>query len=77
MILDLDEIAVRLDDEEKLLLKYRVREIVADEVDWVVRTDRLLDVAEDRGILYVERDGEPMWVTIDEAMDVLPAPVQE
>jgi len=32
----------------------------------------LLDVAEDCGILYVERDGEPAWVRVEEAIQVIP-----
>lgn len=69
---NLREIAIRLDGEEELMLRYRVPVAVPEGMDWVVRTDRLLDVAEDCGILYVERDGEPAWVRVEEAIQVIP-----
>ena len=68
--MDLAGIAARLEAEEKLMLKYRVQVAQGDHVDWVVRTDRLLDVAEDRGILYVELDGSPVWIDKAEAIEV-------
>ncbi len=70
-MIDLTEIAARLDRDEKLMLKYRMP--VGDEgrMQWVVRIDRLLDVAEDCGILYVERAGEPAWIAVDEALEVV------
>ncbi len=72
-MLDLEEIAARLEDDERLMLRYRVRVVSGEESEWVVRCDPLLDVAEDRGILFVKRDGEPVYVLLDEAIEVLPA----
>lgn len=69
--LDLKKIAARLDDEEKLSLKYRFLVSDGEETEWVVRTDRLLDVAEDSNILYVDHDGEPVWVQLDEALELI------
>jgi hypothetical protein len=69
---DLKQIAARLDNEEKLHLKYKTLAAVDGCNEWVIRTDRLLDVAEDREILYVERDGEPVWVHATEAIEVIP-----
>lgn len=68
---DLRTIAARLEDDEKLALKYRALTTEEGRVEWVVRTDRLLDVSEDRQILYVDRDGTPVWVRVDEVVEVL------
>ena len=70
-MVNLMEIAARLDENEKLMLKYRMPVGAGGGMQWVVRVDRLLDVAEDRGLVYVERDGEPAWVAVDEALEVL------
>ena len=69
--MNLREIAARLENEEKLRLRYRAPAANGGQAGWVVRTDPLLDVAEDRGILYVDRDGEPAWVRFDEVIDVM------
>jgi hypothetical protein len=70
-MVNLLEIAARLDEDERLMLKYRMPVGAEGQVQWVVRVDRLLDVAEERGIVYVERDGEPAWVAVDEALEVM------
>jgi len=69
-MVELSEIAARLGDEQKLKLKYRNLITVNGRAKWVVRTDRLLDVDEEQGILYVERDGQPAWVKVEEAIRV-------
>ena len=69
-MVELSEIAARLGDEQKLKLKYRNLITVNGRAKWVVRTDRLLDVDEEQGILYVERDGQPAWVKVGEAISV-------
>jgi hypothetical protein len=69
-MVELSEIAARLADEQKLKLKYRNLITVNGRAKWVVRTDRLLDVDEEQGILYVERDGQPAWVKVEEAIRV-------
>ena len=69
--LDLKRIAARLDDDESLSLKYRVPVVDGDQTEWAVRTDRLLDVAEDRQILYVDQDGEPAWVAVSEVIELV------
>lgn len=70
-MIDLHKIAARLDNEEKLRLKYRAPAAADRKSDYTIRTDRLLDVAEDFGVLYVDRDGDPVWVRIEEAIEVL------
>jgi hypothetical protein len=70
-MVDLKAIAARLDDDKKLILKYRTLVATDGRADWVVRIDPLLDVAEDRGILYVDCDGEPIWVRMEEVIEVL------
>lgn len=69
--MDLKEIAARLDDEEILWLKYRAPISENGKNECVVRTDRLLDVAEDSSILYVEQNGQPVWVRADEVIEVI------
>lgn len=70
-MVDLLEIAARLDDDERLMLRYRMPVGAGGKMQWVVRVDKLLDVAEERGLVYVERDGEPTWVTADEVIEVM------
>jgi len=72
-LLDLKEIAARLDAEEKLKLTYRFPVRSADgQVDYETRCDRLLDVAEEANLLYVSHQGEVIWVKLDEAIAVAP-----
>ncbi|MEN6373052.1 MAG: hypothetical protein ABFD64_13690 [Armatimonadota bacterium] len=66
--MDLGKIAARLDNEEKLWLKYRAP--VGSDGKSEIRKDRLLDVAEESDVLYVDRDGEPVWVRVDEVIEV-------
>lgn len=70
-MLELNDIAIRLDNEENLRLKYRSPVSAGNGVEWETRTDKLLDVAEESGVLYVERDGEPVWVKAEEAIEVV------
>ncbi len=69
--LNLKEIAARLDEEKRLKLKYRQPVMTDEGTEWVVRTDPLLDVAEDRKILYVDCEGQPIWVRVEEAIEVV------
>lgn len=71
--MDLKKIAVRLDDEERLELRYKTLVTVDGRNEWVLRTGRLLDVAEDSNILYVDKDGEPVWVRVDEVVEIISA----
>lgn len=76
-MVNLAEIAARLDEDEKLLLKYRVLVPSDGENDWEIRTDRLLDVSAESGVLYVQCDGVPVWVALEEAVEVLPTNASE
>ncbi|MBI2843745.1 MAG: hypothetical protein HYX78_10130 [Armatimonadetes bacterium] len=67
-MVDIEEVAARLDNDEPLNLKYRAR--VNGSTELVIRVDRLLDVAEDQGIFYVDHDGQPIWVRQEEAIEV-------
>lgn len=68
---DLSDIAARLDSDEKLTLKYRVPVRSANgDVDYEVRTGRVLDVAEAAQLLYVSHEDEVIWVKLDEAIEV-------
>jgi hypothetical protein len=63
--MDLRKIAAKLDEKEILSLKYKMG------CDGEIRTDRLLDVAEDTGILYVSQNGVPVFVKLDEAIEII------
>ena len=72
-LIDLSDIAARLDADENLKLTYRFPvSSGSGEVTYETRTAKLLDVAEESGLLYVRHDGEVIWVKIDEALEVLP-----
>ena len=70
---DLEELALRLEAEEKLRLRYRwpVRAYGGGVVEYEERVDPLLDVAEETGVLFVSQDGEVMKVHLHEAIEVL------
>ncbi|MGQ9456233.1 MAG: hypothetical protein ACUVRS_01135 [Armatimonadota bacterium] len=72
-MIDLRNIAARLDAEEKLRLRYRFP-VSSPEggIRYEEREDRLLDVAEDACILYVSHAGEVLWVKLEEAIEVIP-----
>jgi len=72
-LIDLSEIAARLDAEERLKLTYRLPiSSGSGAVRYETRTARLLDVAEDKNLLYVRHEGEVIWVKLEEALEVLP-----
>ncbi len=72
-MVDLSEITARLDNDEKLNLKYRVPVRSANgDVGYEVRTGRLLDVAEGPRLLYVSHGEQVIWVKQDEAIEVEP-----
>lgn len=70
-MLNLSEIAARLDEDENLLVKYRVSVNLKGNQENQIRTDRLLDVAEENGILYVEQNGAPVWLKADEVIEII------
>jgi hypothetical protein len=72
-LVDLHEIAVRLDADEKLRLRYRFPVSSAEgHVEYETRESRLLDVAEDARLLYVSHGGEVLWIRLEEAIEVIP-----
>ncbi len=72
-LLDLSDIAARLDAEENLKLTYRFPvSSSSGDVKYETRTARLLDVAADENVLYVRHEGEVIWVKLNEAIEVLP-----
>ena len=73
--MDLFEIAERLDADEKLKLKYRwiVKSGDGPPHRETVRFDKLLDVEPERGSLFVSfGDGDVIWVSAQEALEVMP-----
>jgi len=72
-LVDLSDVAARLDADEKMRLTYRFPVRSADgHVDYETRTGRLLDIAEEAKLLYVSHEGEVIWVKLEEALDVTP-----
>jgi hypothetical protein len=70
-LIDLSNIAARLDADEKLMLTYRFPVRSADgDVIFEKRRGRLLDVAEEAGLLYVSQEGEVIWIKIEEVVEV-------
>lgn len=72
-LLNLSDIAVRIDADEKFKLTYRTP-VSSDDgtVVYETRTARLLDVAAESGLLYVRHEGEVIWVKAEEAVEILP-----
>ncbi len=71
--MDLADVAARLDADEKLKLTYRIPVSTGNgAVKYEVRTAKLLDVAVDSNLLYVNHDDEVIWVKLDEAIEVVP-----
>lgn len=72
-MIDLSDIAARLDADEKLKLTYRFPvSSGTGAVSYETRTAKLLDVAEESSLLYVRHEGEIIWVKMEEALEVLP-----
>lgn len=72
-MIDLSDVAARLDADEKLKLTYRFPvSSGSGAVKYETRTAKLLDIAEDSSLLYVRHEGEVIWVKMDEAIEVLP-----
>lgn len=70
-MLDLAEIAASLDREEKFLVTYRLPVSSANgQVEYETRQGKLLDVAEEAGLLYVSHQGQVIWIKCDEVISV-------
>jgi hypothetical protein len=73
-LLDLYDIAARLEAEESFALRYRFPVAKRDgSSDIEIREGKLLDVAEETGRLYVSHQGEVIWVRLEEVVELLPA----
>lgn len=78
-MVDLVDIAQRLDADEKLKVTYRLplsssalnssRGQHADK-EYEVRTGRLLDVAEEAKLLYVAYESDVIWIKVDEVLEI-------
>lgn len=72
-MIDVSDIAFRLDAEEKLKLTYRFPVRTADgQLDHQVREGKILDVSEEADLLYVSHNKEVIWVKPEEVVDVAP-----
>lgn len=71
--MDLADVAARLDADEKLKLTYRFPVSSGNgNVNYEVRTAKLLDVAVESNLLYVNHDDEVIWIKLDEVIEVRP-----
>ncbi len=69
VVIDISNVAARLDADEKLKLTYRFPVRSEDgQVNHEVREGRLLDVAEEAKLLYVSHNGEVIWVKAEEVI---------
>ena len=72
-MIDLSDIAARLDADEKLKLTYRFPvSSGGGSFSYEIRTAPLLDVAPESNLLYVRYEGEVVWVNVEEALEVSP-----
>jgi len=72
-LIDLFDVAAKLDADEKLKVSYRFPVRSADgEVEYETREGKLLDIAEDAKLLYVSHKGEVIWVKLEEVVSVAP-----
>lgn len=72
-MIDLSTVAARLDADERLKLTYRFPVSASNgTVRQEVRTAKLLDVALESNILYVNHEDEVIWVKLDEAIEIVP-----
>ena len=70
-MVDLSDVAARLDADERLTVKYRFRvRSASGQVEHKVRTGKLLDVAEEARLLYVSHEGEILWIKEREVVEV-------
>ena len=71
-LIDLSGIAERLDAEENLKLSYRFPiHSAGGQVSYETRVGKVLDVAEEAGLLYVSHEDDVIWVKLEEAIEVL------
>lgn len=73
-MINLTDIAVRLDAEEKFVVTYNfpIRNSNGS-TEYETRTGDLLDVAEDAGLLYVSHRGRVIWIKLDEVVELATA----
>ena len=70
-MVDLAEVAERLDADEKLKVAYRFPVSNADgQVDYETCEGRLLDVSQEANLLYVTHKGDVIWVKLEEVVEL-------
>ncbi len=73
-MIDLVDISARLDGEEELTLAYKFPVRNEDgTIDYKAYEGKLLDVDEKAGRLFVSHDGEVVWVTANEVIEIKPS----
>lgn len=71
-MIDISDIAARLDADEKFKLTYRFPVRAKDgQVEYEKRQGRLLDVAVEAKLLYVSHNGDVIWVKLEEALELI------
>ena len=70
-MINIADVAAKLDAEEKLVLRYRVSgESTIGGSEYDIRESVLLDVSEEAGLFYVKEEGAVVWVKFEEAVCV-------
>lgn len=70
-MINIADVAARLDAEEKLMLTYRVpaKSKIGD-TNFDLRESVLLDVSEETKVFYVKEDDDVVWVKLEEAVSI-------
>lgn len=73
-MVDLADIAARLDAEERLKVRYKLPErgSYGGGETRLERVGKLLDVEEDSRRLFVSQENSVIWIKAEEAIEVLP-----
>ncbi|MCX6344238.1 MAG: hypothetical protein NT018_04095 [Armatimonadetes bacterium] len=72
-MLDIYDIAARLENDEHLEITYEVAVRSRDgQIVQETRQSRLLDVAEESGLYYVSHKGHIIWVKANEVLKINP-----
>jgi hypothetical protein len=70
-LMNLSEVAARLDADEKLSVTYRFPVSTNNgHVEYQVREGKLLDVAEESKRLYVTLNGDVIWIKAEEVVSI-------
>lgn len=70
-MLNIADLALRLDADEKLKVRYKFPKKTDSGVTYVERCGKLLDVELEKECLFVSQDDAVVWVKLTEAIEVM------